>query len=386
MFAASMKDSLLRKLDAIDYGRVEVEMPDGQQYVFQGKKPGPSADLSLYDWRVINNLALRGDIGFAEDYREGLWGSNNLENLLSFVLANDKAIDALIFGSLPSRVLSRLSLMLRRNTLSGSRRNIQAHYDLGNDFYQLWLDPTMTYSSALFAKENISLEEAQLAKYDRLIEKIDMQKGDILEVGCGWGGFAGRALERGDYRIKGITLSKKQKRYAEERLGGMAEFCLEDYRNQSGLYDRIVSIEMFEAVGEDYWKTYFAKMASLLKQGGKLLVQTITIDDKYFKRYRESGDFIRKHIFPGGMLPSPSKFIQAAESQGFQVADRFDFGMDYALTLECWLKNFDSVHDKVKQLGYDDSFIRMWHFYLAACTAGFRTKRTGVMQVELRRV
>jgi cyclopropane-fatty-acyl-phospholipid synthase len=378
-----VKDRFLKTLDRIECGSVRLVLPNGQTHVFEGRRPGPAASLSVGDWRVIGNLAVNGDIGFAEDYRAGLWDTDNLQNLLSLALANENAVDSFIFGSLPARVWMRFSDLLRRNSRAGSRRNISAHYDLGNDFYSLWLDKSMTYSSAIF-KGSESLEAAQNAKYDRLIDRLDAKSGSLLEIGCGWGGFAARAVERGDFSLKGITLSERQKAYAAARAGNSAHIALEDYRDQQGVYDNIVSIEMFEAVGQQYWKTYFDKVVSLLKKNGRALIQTITIADDRFDRYQGSGDFIRKHIFPGGFLPSPAAFETAAARSGLIVTDRFDFGMDYARTLNIWLANFDAKKDAVQALGYDESFIRMWRFYLAACIAGFRTDRTGVMQVELR--
>lgn len=380
---ASAKDLFLSKLDKLEYGRFELCMPNGQKEVFEGRNPGPAGTLALRDWRVVQNLAINGDIGFAEDYRAGLWDSENLQDLLSLALVNEHAVDKLIFGSLPARMISRFVNLLSRNTRSGSRRNVSAHYDLGNDFYALWLDKTMTYSSALFEKSDSTLENAQNAKYDRLLSRMERDHGSILEIGCGWGGFASRALEKGDFAVKGITLSERQKLYAENRLGGQANIALEDYRDQYGQYDNIVSIEMFEAVGEEYWKTYFSKVGGLLKGHGRAFIQTITIADNRFERYRQSGDFIRKHVFPGGMLPSPSVFENRAAGAGLRVNDKFLFGRDYARTLEIWLKNFDSCRAEILALGYNDSFIRMWRFYLAACIAGFRSGRTDVMQVEL---
>ena len=377
------QDLFLKKLDAIESGRITLETPDGRNFVFEGKSPGPSATMSLRDWRVIRNLALHGDIGFAEDYREGYWETENLQNLISLALLNEKAIDAFIFGSLPSRSFARFAQMFKRNSIQGSRRNISSHYDLGNDFYALWLDPSMTYSAAVFDKNPKDLNAAQHDKYDRLISRMQKNSGSILEIGCGWGGFAARALEKGDFLFKGITLSERQKTFSQQRLQGKAEIALEDYRHQNGKFDNIVSIEMFEAVGENFWKTYFDQVASLLRQGGKALIQTITISEDRFLRYRDSGDFIRKHIFPGGLLPSPERFMRAAEKSGLRQADRFDFGQDYARTLEIWLQNFDARKKDILSLGYDEKFFRMWRFYLAACAAGFRTGRTNVMQVEL---
>lgn len=383
MFAFRAADQFLKKLDNLEYGRFELTTPDGRTRVFEGRQPGSAARLSLHDWRVVANLAVRGDIGFAEDYKAGLWETACLPDLLSLAMENDRVIDGYIFGSSGMQLMARLSQLLRLNTVSGSKKNISAHYDLGNDFYNLWLDPSMTYSSAIFANPDENLETAQMRKYDRIIDRLGSSAGRILEIGCGWGGFAARAADRGAGFVKGVTLSEKQRSYAAQRLGGKAQIALEDYRHQNGVFDHIVSIEMFEAVGERYWPMYFEKVSSLLRRGGKAVIQTITIEDSRFEKYRQSGDFIRSYIFPGGMLPSPARFRAEAEKAGFVMTDRFDFGKDYATTLERWLHNFDARRDDIAALGYDEGFMRMWRFYLAACIAGFRTGRTDVMQVEL---
>ncbi len=276
-----------------------------------------------------------------------------------------------------------LSYLFRINTLKGSKKNIHAHYDLGNAFYKLWLDPSMTYSSAIFDDSTKNLEQAQHRKYDRIIDELDAGSGSLIEVGCGWGGFAERAQQRGDFDIKGITLSEEQHAFAQQRLGNSADIVLEDYRHQQGKFQHIVSIEMFEAVGERYWQTYFAKLKSMLQQKGKAVVQTITINEADFPRYRRGGDFIRSFIFPGGMLPTPTRFKQEAAKAGLKVDNEFFFGYDYAKTLGVWLNNFDAEINKVKALGFDESFIRLWRFYLAACISGFNTDRTNVMQVTL---
>lgn len=281
------------------------------------------------------------------------------------------------------RKLSALGYLLRLNTLAGSRKNIQAHYDLGNDFYKLWLDPSMTYSSAIYKTQDETLEGAQHNKYDRILDQMNVDSGSILEIGCGWGGFAERAMERGDFDIKGLTLSEEQKSYAEQRLQSKAEIALEDYRIQKGKFDNIVSIEMFEAVGEKFWPQYFNQVGALLKSGGKAVIQTITINDRDFQSYKKGGDFIRSFIFPGGLLPSPSAFRTAARASGLRPENEFYFGQDYARTLEEWLKNFDAKIEEIKSLGYDEGFIRMWRLYLAACAGAFRAGHINVMQVEL---
>lgn len=386
MFAQFATDQFMRSLDNLEYGCLDLVTPDGRQRQFEGKKPGVTARLQVHDWRVATNLATKGDVGFAYDYQAGKWDTNNLENLISLGMMNDRSIGQYVFGSRIFEYIGNLSYKLRLNTLRGSRKNIHAHYDIGNEFYKLWLDPSMTYSSAIYRREHETLEQAQLNKYDRIIDHLEGTSGNILEVGCGWGGFADRCLQRGDYHLKGITLSSEQKLYAEQRVEGKADIALEDYRHQTGKFDNIVSIEMFEAVGEQFWPTYFQKMSGLLKPGGKAMIQTITIDDSRFERYRRGSDIIRSYIFPGGLLPSPSRFQQEANKAGLRLNDSFSFGQDYAKTLTIWLATFDQKEAAIRALGFDDRFIRMWRFYLAACIAGFRTGRTDVMQIELQHI
>ena len=280
--------------------------------------------------------------------------------------------------------MSKALYLFRKNSMKGSRKNISAHYDLGNDFYELWLDSTMTYSSALYKSEDESIETAQHNKYDRIISKLGTNSGNIIEIGCGWGGFAERALQQGDYGYKGITLSTEQHIYAQQRLNNSkANFVIEDYRIQQNKFDHIVSIEMFEAVGEKYWKTYFSKVKGLLAQKGKAVIQTITIADDMFETYRTSADMIRTYIFPGGMLPSKSVLNELTKNAELKCQDMFAFGQDYAKTLNIWLNKFNQNISPIKQLGYDDAFIRLWQFYLAGCVATFRTARTDVVQLEL---
>lgn len=376
-------DQLFRSLEKLDSGTIKLITPDGRSRVFQGSNDGEYASIELRDWDVVSNVIRKGDIGFAEDYRAGKWETDNLPALVTLGLVNRKALDKFVMGQSLSQILSSLSYLFRLNTIRGSKKNIHAHYDLGNAFYNLWLDPSMTYSAALFKDDSEALEQAQYNKYDRIIDIIGKSSGKVLEIGCGWGGFAERAQQKGDFGIKGITLSEEQHAYARKRLDNKADIVLEDYRHQKGKFDNIVSIEMFEAVGERYWKTYFSKIGSLLSKDGKAIIQTITMNEDDFPRYRRSGDFIRSYIFPGGMLPSPSAFAHQAQNAGLKAENAFFFGQDYAKTLEIWLKNFEQKKDTVKAMGFDDGFIRLWRFYLASCIAGFRTGRTNVMQVEL---
>lgn len=383
MFAKIASDQLFKRLDSLESGTLTLTTPDGQTRIFEGKKPGEKAHLQLHDWSVVTNMIRKGDIGFAEDYRAGKWQADNLVDLTAIGLKNRTALDNFVAGNGLTRAASMFSYLFRMNTLKGSRKNIHEHYDLGNDFYSLWLDPTMSYSSALYKHGDESMVQAQHNKYDRILDCMETESGKVLEVGCGWGGFAERAHERGDYAVKGITLSDEQHDYAKKRTGGYADIVLEDYRLQTGLYDRIVSIEMFEAVGEKFWPTYFKKLRELMKANGKAVIQTITINDTDFERYRTGGDFIRSFIFPGGMLPSPSRFRQEAAKAGLKVNNEFFFGQDYARTLTEWLKTFDLKVDQVRALGFDEGFIRLWRFYLGACAGGFRAGRTNVMQVEV---
>lgn len=374
----------IRALQNVSLGEITVTAPDGTEYHAAGTQDGPSARLIVHDWRAIRELATRGDIGFAEGYRDGLWDSPDLEAVIAFGLQNEAALKRYVFGSSLFRMLARLMRLRRPNSLRGSKDNIHAHYDLGNTFYGLWLDESMTYSSALFAGRHTELCTAQHQKYDRIIERLGSGSGDLLEIGCGWGGFAERACAQSNLAVKGITISGAQHTFARQRLGGEAQIALEDYREQQGRYDHLVSIEMFEAVGERYWPIYFGKLKSLLKPGGNAVVQTITIDDRHFADYKRGSDVIREYIFPGGMLPSPAAFKRAAEKAGLSITDRYAFGQDYAKTLNEWLHRFDAKRKDILALGFDERFIRLWRFYLAGCMASFRIGRTDVMQLELR--
>lgn len=383
MFTKSTAQKLLSHLDNLEKGDLTLTTPDGQTYEFYGKHAGHTAEITVYKWSVFSNIALKGDIGFAEDYRDGNWNSPNVKELVCLILENRTALDKYTKGNLLISWITKLGYFFNRNSITGSKNNIHAHYDLGNDFYSLWLDETMTYSSAIYNNPNESIKVAQHNKYDRIIDRLNNTSGNLLEIGCGWGGFSERCLEKQDREIKGITLSEEQHEFAKQRLFTNADIRLEDYRHQSGKYDNIVSIEMFEAVGEKYWQTYFSKIKQLLKTKGNALIQTITINDSDFPRYRKTSDFIRSYIFPGGMLPSPSVFKQQAEKAGFKTFDEFSFGEDYATTLDTWLQTFDKKESELKNLGYDEKFMRLWRFYLAACYAGFKIKRTDVMQIQL---
>jgi cyclopropane-fatty-acyl-phospholipid synthase len=325
-----------------------------------------------------------GDIGFAEGYLQGDWTTSSLPRLLTLLATNRRALEGPLYGSFLGRMLQRLLHMMRANTRAGSRRNIAAHYDLGNDFYALWLDRGMTYSSALFAGDaGRTLEEAQRAKLARALRQLAPAAGArVLEIGCGWGSFAELAADAG-LHVTGLTLSRAQLEFARARLGGRADLLLRDYRDEHGRYDAVASIEMIEAVGERWWPAYFAKIAAVLPRGGRALVQAIVIDDALFARYREGSDFIRRYIFPGGMLPSPARVEMEAAAAGLSVHDAFPFGADYARTLALWRQRFLARWPEARALGYDERFRRMWEFYLAYCEAGFTAGSTDVVQYTL---
>lgn len=385
MFERRIRDQFLTALGRVCCGRLTLTTPDGATRHFEGSAPGPSAVLHLHDWRTVPALAAKGDIGLTEAYRDGWCDTPDLTALLIFGLMNEAALDRYVYGQRLQALAIRALYLLNRNTRAGSRRNIAAHYDLGNDFYRLWLDDSMTYSSALFGPGD-DLAAGQRRKYDRIIDGLNSGSGRLLEIGCGWGGFAERALQRGDFATKGLTLSREQADFARKRLGSDATIALQDYRDEAGRWDHVVSIEMFEAVGEKFWPTYFGKLAEVMTDKGRAMVQTITVADHYFDRYRRGGDMVRSFIFPGGMLPSPLRFQAEAERAGLRVEEAFDFGADYARTLVDWLDRFDARRSEIMAMGFDEAFVRVWRFYLAACAASFTVGRTDVVQYRLARV
>lgn len=380
---------LFRLLSQLHCGSIELLCPDGRKLSFAGKNPGPYAALTLHDWNVCGDMLSRGDIGLAEAHIAGRADSADLMQLLLLGALNERAIEQAIHGRWWATLAYRLRHWLRPNSRRGSRKNIHAHYDLGNDFYRLWLDSGMTYSAALFEGDTTrDLADAQSAKYARILRALDACPGQhILEVGCGWGGFAEQAARAG-CRVTGITISPAQLAYAKQRISAAGlqdrvELKLLDYRDLDGQFDHIVSIEMFEAVGESYWPGYFAMLRDRLRPGGQAVVQSITIADAKFEHYRSGTDFIQQYIFPGGMLPSPGRFREVAATQGLAVVEMHDFGLDYAETLRHWHERFNSVAAQVQAQGFDERFMRTWRFYLAYCEAGFRARATNVTQALL---
>lgn len=373
-------------LAKIKYGTLTVILPNTTE-VFTGANTGISATIKINDENIFQNIILKGDIGFAEDYMQGNWETDNLPDLLSLITLNQQYFDEIIHGNIIFKSIFFFKHFLNRNTIKKSKNNISYHYDLGNDFYKIWLDPTMTYSSAIFEQESDSLELAQQNKYQRIINNLSNNTKSVLEIGCGWGGFAQYAAKN-NLNVTGLTISREQKDYLEQisktnNLEQQIKIKLQDYRNEKGKYDNIVSIEMFEAVGEKYWQNFFTTIKNSLKETGNALIQTITIDNKIFNYYRKRSDFIQQHIFPGGMLPSKEIFIKTAEKYGLHVNDSFNFGHDYAKTLSLWLDNFDANIAAIKNLGYSEEFIKKWRFYLSYCIAGFSSNRTDVFQFRL---
>lgn len=378
--------SFLNLLEKNQYGRLHLVFPDGQSFHFSGLKEGPTAHLKLHDLSAIAAIAAGGDVALAETYRDGLWDSDDLVALIDYGFKNNDNLYNYLSGTRIRRFLYSFQNFMRRNSIKGSTKNISEHYDLGNSFYSLWLDEGMTYSSALFLNETDSLHDAQNNKYDRLLGKIGITSQNILEIGCGWGGFAERAVTETDHKLRGITLSEAQCEYANQRLskyGKRTNIQLQDYRHQNGRFDAIVSIEMFEAVGEKYWPVYFRKTKKLLADHGRLLMQTITIDDKYFDAYRKKGDSFRQLIFPGGFLPGETRLGQVAEANGLKIIDRFEFGQHYARTIEHWLSRFNAQEEILTAQNKDQRFIRLWRYYLASCIGAFRSGRTNVVQLEM---
>jgi cyclopropane-fatty-acyl-phospholipid synthase len=372
-------------------GELNLRLPQGEEMRFVGPQPGPQASVHLKSARAFRRLLLGGEIGLAESYMDGDWETPDLVALLELGDINTPALGNTARGKWAARMMQRYRHWQNRNSREGSRRNVASHYDLGNGFYSQWLDPSMTYSAALFTPETRNLEEAQLAKYRAIAQDIDLQPGHrVLEIGCGWGGFAEMAARDYGAEVVGLTLSVEQKAWADARiakagLSEKVEIRLQDYRDVEGQFDRIVSIEMIEAVGERWWPTYFATLKRCLNEGGRALLQAITITDDRFESYRRGCDFIQRHIFPGGMLPSPQIITDIAGKVGLTATTMRCFGADYDRTLAHWTERFHERWDQIAPLGFDQQFKRLWEFYLAYCRAGFRTGAIDVCHVALDR-
>lgn len=373
----------------VTHGQLLIHTPGGEAIHHVGAHPGPSAVLLLHRWRAVRRLLAAGDIGFAESYMAGDWSTPDLTSLIELAARNHESMYASLNGSRVARWVNRLRHGLRRNSRAGSRRNIPAHYDLGNDFYASWLDAGMSYSAALYTQPAQRLEEAQAAKQDMVMDALALSGGErVLEIGCGWGGLAARLARAHGCDVVGLTLSPAQLQCARERLAdgcapGTVELRLQDYRDSLGQYDRVVSIEMLEAVGRDYWAEYFATIHDRLRPGGIAALQVILMSEDRYAAYERSADFIQRHIFPGGMLPSDSVMRAHVAAAGLELeAVRF-FGDSYARTLAEWNSRFQHAWPRLQPLGFDAAFKRKWEYYLAYCEAGFRA---GAIDVGLYRI
>ena len=372
-------------------GRVDFILPDGRQFRAEGRNPGPVAELHLHNDDLFARLIREGDLGFCDAYLDGWWSTPDLQSFMDLVHSDNEDIYDGFPGMALLRNYEKLRFWMQRNNREQARRNISHHYDLGNDFYGLWLDDTMTYSSALFETGQESLEAAQTAKYRQMVDEIGAQPGDhILEIGCGWGGFAEYAARERGLKVTGLTISEEQFRYAQERIAkaGLSDrvtFKLQDYRDETGTYDGIASIEMFEAVGEKYWPVYFRTVRERLKPGKTATFQIITVADRRWHVYKRGVDFIQKYIFPGGMLPSPSALRAQITRAGLGIVNSIEFGPSYSITLRRWHETFNARWDQVSELGFDERFRRMWNFYLTSCAATFESTNCDVTQITVKR-
>ena len=372
-------------------GRIDFVLPDGRVFRAEGKAPGPVAQLDIHNPDIFARLIRDGDLGFSDAYLEEWWSTPDLMAFMDLVHADNDVL----FDGFPGmglvRAFERARFWLRSNSRRQAKKNIAHHYDLGNDFYGLWLDETMTYSSALFETGQESMERAQIAKYAQLVDQMGAKPGDhVLEIGCGWGGFAEYAATERGLRVTALTISREQFDYARDRiaaagLSDMVELKLQDYRDETGTYDGIASIEMFEAVGEKYWPVYFNTVRERLKPGANATLQIITVQDKRWEVYRRGVDFVQKHIFPGGMLPSPMALRSEVERAGLKIARSVEFGESYSQTLRRWHDTFNARWEEISQLGFDDRFRRMWNFYLTSCAATFHSGNCDVTQITLTR-
>lgn len=384
-------DHVFQVARTLNKGRLDFLLPDGRRFRAEGKKPGPVAELHIHDNDVFARLLREGDLGFAESYLEGGWSTPDLQAFMDLVHDDNESIYDGFPGLGFVRALERLRHWMNSNSRRQAKKNIAYHYDLGNEFYQLWLDGSMTYSSALFRSGQESLEAAQRAKYASMVDRIGAQPGDhLLEIGCGWGGFAEYAAGERGLKVTGLTISQAQHDFAVERirragLSDLVDIRLQDYRDEKGHYDGIASIEMFEAVGEKYWPVYFKTVRDRLKPGKKATLQIIVLQEKRFEMYRKGVDFIQKYIFPGGMLPSPTALRNEVVRAGLGMVGSLEFGESYSQTLRRWHENFNARWEDVARLGFDDRFRRMWSFYLTSCAGAFHYGKCDVTQITIER-
>ena len=372
-------------------GRADFVLPDGRRFRAEGARPGPVAELHIHNDELFSRLIRDGDLGFCEAYMDGWWSTPDLQAFMDLVHTDNEHI----YDGFPAQRLvaayEKLRFWLQSNSRNQARKNISYHYDLGNDFYRLWLDETMTYSSALFETGQESTEKAQIAKYASMVDQMGAKEGDhVLEIGCGWGGFAEYAAKERGLRVTGLTISQEQFDYAQARIAaaGLSDrvtFKLQDYRDETGVYDGIASIEMFEAVGEKYWPVYFDTVKTRLKPGANATLQVITVAHERWGVYKRGVDFIQRYIFPGGMLPSPVILRQEIEKAGLSVEKSIEFGDSYSQTLRRWHQTFNEKWDEAAKLGFDERFRRMWNFYLTSCASTFSSNICDVTQITIKR-
>ncbi|NUH64312.1 class I SAM-dependent methyltransferase [Sulfitobacter sp. S0837] len=376
----------------MQHGRVDFILPDGRRFRADAAKPGPVAELRIHNPDLFARLIREGDLGFCDAYLDEWWSTPDLQAFMDLVHAGNETVYDGFPGQGLLRNLEKFRFWLQRNNRKQAKRNIGRHYDLGNEFYGLWLDDTMTYSSALFEDgAQMSMEAAQRAKYKSMVDQMDVKPGEhVLEIGCGWGGFAEYAAAERGLKVTALTISRAQFHYAQERiekagLSDKVKIKLQDYRDEAGSYDGIASIEMFEAVGEQYWPVYFDTLRKRLKPGKAATLQIITVSDSRWEVYKRGVDFIQKYIFPGGMLPSPSALRQQVERAGLMVDRSVEFGKSYDITLRRWHETFNRKWDQIAELGFDERFRRMWNFYLTSCAATFDSGNCDVTQITVRR-
>lgn len=376
----ALKSEFLATCERLREGQLSLRTPEGERYNFGTS--GPEAEMIIRDWAAVSAMAAHGQVGLGETYVQGLWDTPSVEGLMSLAMRNRDHLGAYDQASFFNKAKFRLvDTVLRANSRRGSRKNIRSHYDVGNEFYQLWLDEGMTYSSGLFASNDNDLSLAQTHKNARALSRLTAGER-VLEIGCGWGGFAEHASNEGR-DVTGITISRNQHSYADCRLDGRADIQMRDYRDIDGKYDNIVSIEMIEAVGARYWPSYFSTLKQNLAEGGRVLLQAITVKDGYFETYRNSSDYIRQYVFPGGMLLCDSMIAEQAKNAGLEVRDNFAFGQDYAKTCRIWSEGLVNQKRKIIEQGFGEDFFRNWQYYLEICAASFAVGHTNVVQVEL---
>ncbi len=377
----------LLALSNLKYGKLKLSI-GGNNHFISGKLSGPSANLKIENIDIIKKILIEGSVAFGEEYVNGNIKTSNLENLLSYFAINNDEVEKNIKYNLLFKIRNKLSHYFNKNTKKGSKKNIHSHYDLGNNFYRIWLDKSMTYSSAIFKNETDDLHFAQKNKYNQLLNLAEIKDSDeVLEIGSGWGGFVDQIISYFNCKITTTTISEEQYKYVTSKFlkikSKNINLLKKDYRDLTGKFDKIISIEMFEAVGREFWDVYFKKLKSLLNRNGIIVLQTITIKNNAFDYYKRNPDFIQKHVFPGGMLPSMDILKKILENNKLQIIENNNYPEHYAKTLNKWRNNFNSSLDEIKNNGFDDKFIRLWNYYLAYCESGFKTKRIGLNQIKI---